>query len=203
MSVAGQPPGTEVLPHKKTYDNYVRIVEPGRHVFRTRMSVERCVYSLLGFGAAVTLMRIGFFQLHALALGHALGVFAAALACLSWSGAIAIVAGTTWHVRRSTVVEITPRQITLKRRRLVRWRKSEWPISAFVEAIAETGPVFSYGGRSVQYSPRLAFFDNPALAYADKASWMSELFYSKEDADELVHDINASVERARRAPEAF
>ena len=32
---------------------------------------------------------------------------------------------------------------------------------------------------------------------------MSEPFYSIEEADEFVRDLNASAERARRAPERF
>jgi hypothetical protein len=199
MAVAGQPPGAEVLPHRKTYDEYVRIVEPGRHVFRTRVDpLGRGLFGTLTMGGAVAMVKLGFF-----AKKTADGVLDVGLGCLMWLGALAVFLATAWGLRRGTVVEITTREITIKQRRFLRWRTSDWPISDFREAILEGRPEFNYGGRSVQLIPRLVFLDNPALAYFDKAWWMSEPFHSQEEADDFVRDLNASVERARRAPETF
>jgi hypothetical protein len=199
MSVAGQPPGAGVLPHKKKYDEYIRIVEPGRHVFRTRVSpLGRGFLAAAGTGGAVFLVRMGL-----LTVRHDRDAGSIGFACFIWLLALCLVAIVAWGTRRGTIVEITPRNITIKQRRLFRWRTGDWPISDFREAILEAGPLFSYGGRSVQFVPRLVFSDNPAIAYFDKASWMSEPFDSKEEADDFVRDLNASVERARGAPETF
>jgi hypothetical protein len=200
MSVAEQPPATEVLPHKKTYDQYIRIVEPGRHVFRTRFTLGRGFMATFGICAAVFMVRMGFLTT-TMRHGHDAGSIA--FACYLWLLALSFVAILVLGVRRGTAVEITPGNITIKQRRLLRWRTSESPISDFSEAILEGRPEFNYGGRSVQLIPRLVFFDDVAFSYFDKASWMSAPFYSQEEADDFVRDLNASAERARRAPETF
>ena len=139
MSVAEQPPGTEVLRHKKTYDQYIRIVEPGRHVFRTRFTVGRGFMATFGICAAVFLAgwdigrrRGGMATTQGRSHSHVSSGFSAF-----------VVAIMVFGVRHGTVVEITPGNITVKQRRLLRWRTSESPLSDFTEAMLEGRPEFN------------------------------------------------------------
>src|SRR4029077_7794091 len=54
------PATAETLPHKKTYGgSYVRIVDPGRHVFKSKLGFGRCFYSLAGLGFAAASVWLG------------------------------------------------------------------------------------------------------------------------------------------------
>src|SRR3954470_23148240 len=108
MSVAGQPAATDPLPHKKTYDEYVRIVEPGRHVFRSRLSpLGRGFNVAASFGGAIAMVGLGL----RFGTDPRGGAFGIGLMCLMWAGGLAVALVSAWGALRKTVVEITRRHV--------------------------------------------------------------------------------------------
>ena len=114
-----------------------------------------------------------------------------------WAIGLAFVVMTAWAILHNTIVEITPRQISMRRRRFGGWaEKQSWNPSSFAEATLQTSVMFGRGTRVPQYRPVLEFDTWDAFV-------MGEAFYSKQLAEEFVRDITASVERARHAPKTF
>jgi hypothetical protein len=184
---------TDALPHRKTYDKYVRIVVPGRHVFKTRLSPGKLFLTLVGFGAS------SFFVW----LGLRLGTypfndwFGRSSMILMWAGALAVTVTYAWNLLHNTIVEVTPRRILMKRRRFVGWvEKESWDLSSFADVTLQTTVAFGRGTRAPRYWPVLEFdtWDNFT---------MGEGLDSKAVAEEFIRDVTASVERARHTPETF
>jgi hypothetical protein len=188
---------TEALPHKKTYGYYVRIVEPGRHVFQTRMSIQRTVYAVLATGSIAALVRIGFFirdDARHLKTGVWMDV---GLMALVWIGALTLFVVWAWFVLRTTVVEITRHRISMKRKRFFRWvEKRSWDISSFRGAAMQESLDFHVGGQTALLTPMLVFDGGDHFL-------MDLTFTSSEEAAAFAGDIEGSVARAITAPETF
>jgi hypothetical protein len=192
MTAEVQASGAVALPHRKNYDRYVRIVEPGRHVFKTRMSVERYIYTVFGVLFAGASIGLGLY----VRADVPRVPFAAVPMSLCWASAIVFGVGAAFFIRRNVVLEITPRQISMKGRRLVGWAWTKtWDPSSFIVATLDVVPEFYIGGHVDKYAVVLDFDSGPMR--------MNEFLESLEPAEDLVLDINGSVGRAREMPETF
>jgi hypothetical protein len=185
-----------VLPHKKTYGYYERIVEPGRHVFKDRMSTQRTVYVLAGTGLGAGFVQFGFVTRRGTGRGGP-DWMDIGLTCLVWIGALIMLVGTAWFVLRTTVVEITRHRISMKRKRFFRWvEKRSWDISSFRGAAMQESLDFHVGGQTALLTPMLVFDGGDHFL-------MDLTFTSQQEAAEFAGDIEGSVARALTAPETF
>ena len=193
MKVAARPTQTDDPPRRKTYDKYVRIVEPGRHVFKSRISFGKVFVTLLGISGTSLFGWEGSHMRTDLRLGG-IGI---GFMCFMWACGLVMAVTTAWGFLHNTIVEITPRQISMKRRRFVGWiEKQSWELSSFTEATLQTSVMFGRGTRVPQYTAVLQFDTWDAFAMGDACDW-------KPDAEEFIKDITASVERARAASSTF
>jgi hypothetical protein len=193
MRVAARLAGTEPLPRRKTYDQYVRISEPGRHIFKSRLSPGKILMTLFGMAFSGTLVWLGF-RTGAFSWGGWIGLVAS---IIMWAGSLVVTVTWAWNVLHNTIVEITPQRISMKRRRFVGWVEREsWDLSSFTEATLQTTVAFGRGTRVPRYWPVLEF--DPWYSFT-----MGEGLYGKPDAEEFIRDVTASVERARLAPETL
>jgi hypothetical protein len=189
---------TEALPHEKTYGYYVRIVEPGRHVFKARMSTQRTVYAVVAIGLISYCARFGFLVRSDARTSTGVNLWLdIVLIFLAWGGGLTLFVVWGWFVLRNTVVEITARRISMRRKRFFRWvEQRSWDVSSFHGALLQESFDFHVGGQTALLTPMLVFD-------AGDNFLMDFTFTSPQEAAEFAGDIESSVARALTAPETF
>ena len=183
----------EALPHRKTYGgSYVRIVDPGRHVFKSKLGFGRCFYSLAGLGMAAACVWLR--AVAARETSH--DVFNSIFQWLCAGGAVVGIVIAMLLALASQVVEITPRQILLRRKLFFVWKEKRFPVSSFLAATAEGTWAFHIGGKTPLFTARLTFETGYTFD-------MNFTFTSTDEVAALVVDINRSVVQAFEAPQTF
>lgn len=181
------------MPRRTSYGPLVRIVRPGRHVYRTVMTTFRWLLAVVGTAISALLGRIAISSFSPLDEN-----FSLAFGVLFGLLALAGLAATVMALSFRTVLEITPVRVRLRQSGYVIFGSSDrnWTLREVVGVGIVDVPTFHVGGSTPIHGVVLK------LADGDFAP-LNSSFDDVPSAEKLMSDITQSIRRARAAPESL
>ena len=186
----------EDLPRKTSYGSFVRLVEPGRHVYRTKLNVVRwstAGLALLG-GAGMTWETVRFasepdFATEAVLWGMVAFCALATMTCF------VLAAVSLFSEAR---LEITREVVRFTKRGLLYGRKGTgtWDVRKEFHTVVEELPTFHIGGSTQIFLLKFYVEDGEFTQFGGG-------FDTERDSDRIIVDLFDSLERARDTTRPF
>ena len=182
------------MPRKTSYGPFVRIVAPGRHVYRTTMTFIRWAGMILCFAAAggTGLCATDNFA------SRETAIFGAGFAVLFALLTLALVAIGIMFVAFGTKLVVTRERVRVRKWGYLVERRSDrsWSIGDVVGAEITAVPTFHVGGMTPIYGVALATADGEEIH-------LGASFDDGPSAERMIGDVAESLRRAREEPESF